>query len=51
MSTATYTCDMGYELFGSPNVECNELGHWNGTVNCTIRGKEYIWTLKSYNES
>lgn len=38
LSTATYTCDEGYDLLGSSVVECNESGQWNDTANCRIKG-------------
>lgn len=38
-STAIYKCAVGYKLFGSVNVECDNTGHWNGTANCTIKGE------------
>ena len=30
-STATYSCDKGYELNGSRVLECLPSGVWNGT--------------------
>ena len=41
-STATYTCDTGYELSGSQSRTCGADGNWtstepvcNGTITCT----------------
>lgn len=31
-TTATYTCDDGYELFGSSLIQCAPGGMWNGDL-------------------
>ena len=29
-STVTYSCNVGYNLVGSPNRTCTETGSWSG---------------------
>lgn len=31
-TTATYTCDIGYELFGSSSITCSATGNWVGEL-------------------
>ncbi|KAJ1523769.1 hypothetical protein ONE63_001602 [Megalurothrips usitatus] len=31
-TTATYTCDPGYELFGTPTTTCSSSGRWQGEL-------------------
>ena len=33
-SNATYTCDEGFTLDGSPTIECNEYGRWADPPQC-----------------
>lgn len=38
-STATFTCDKGYTLFGNNSTVCQLTGNWSDyNVNCTTTG-------------
>ncbi|KAH3724693.1 hypothetical protein DPMN_050516 [Dreissena polymorpha] len=39
-STAIYSCNPGYRLFGGNSITCLDTGNWSKLlVKCTIKGK------------
>ena len=42
-STATQSCNTGFDLIGVTNITCGADGNWsNPTVTCTIKGNLHI---------
>ena len=43
-STATYTCDTGYQLDGTPTRTCQSDGTWSGSAPTCTRMYMYVYT-------
>ena len=44
-STATYTCDSGYESVASTNLVCQDNGYWSGSPLCSLSEQKKLPTL------